>query len=646
MAQTANEKILSEYVKHQTYLLRFAGGLGNTLADTLAADDGELNDTLLKWLAKVEDRSLANPAGKEWQADFEKAITTQISPAWDEVEAISSAQLEKLGLVEAEAGAAIIQSAVPVVLGLQLPPTAQLTAIVNSQPLEGRVLKDWLAKAKQSNIDSVVTNAKAGIIQGLTPSQVARNIMGTEKAGFKDGAARKKATRELNSLVRTITNGVQTEAKQALYEANSDIIKNELFVATLDSRTTFVCAGNDGQTFPRGEGPMTPLHFGCRSLRVPYINADNLGDRPFNPTTEKGLLKEYSEQSGIDVVTKRDKLPRGHKTKYDEFARKRKRELIGQTPAKTSYSDWLKGQSKEFQDEYLGPARAELFRTGQIKLDKFSANDGSTLTLDQLVEKSAPAAKPTKSIPKAKVATGAIISRDIRKGDKLGAANKMEAERHVALTDGARPIIATLPDANRSAIKAYVEDQAVYESLNEKMRNGEVLPPDLLKVKQNLDEALNKQSTPIDRLYRGDRSLPATREGAKALVGKTLRNDGYTSTSLAPRTAAMFGGRFEEIGEGKLPGDAYPTTILEFNTEGRPPRGLYVTANSSSAGNKATYDEAKTKGVISDPFYETEYLIGSGKRYKIVGLREELVYNEDMYDGAQKQLVYEAVFLD
>ena len=126
----------------------------------------------------------------------------------------------------------------------------------------------------------------------------------------------------------------------------------ELLVATLDGQTCMQCRSLDGKHFPIGEGPIPPLHSGCRCLRVAYLG-EPIGTRPSVPVTEKMLLREYTAQSDIGRVSKRADLPRGHKGKFDAFARQRKRELIGRVPAKTTYQDWLKCQSAEFQDEVL-----------------------------------------------------------------------------------------------------------------------------------------------------------------------------------------------------------------------------------------------------------------------------------------------------
>ena len=53
----------------------------------------------------------------------------------------------------------------------------------------------------------------------------------------------------------------------------------------------------------------------------------------------------------------------------------------------TKYQEWLKSQSKEFQEDILGKTKATLFRNGNLKLNKFVSNNGTELTLKQLAKK-------------------------------------------------------------------------------------------------------------------------------------------------------------------------------------------------------------------------------------------------------------------
>jgi hypothetical protein len=129
----------------------------------------------------------------------------------------------------------------------------------------------------------------------------------------------------------------------------------------------------------------------CRSLRLPVIGEGPISERPARPFTERQLLGEYAEENGLGKVTSRDKLPRGHKGAYDEFARKRKRELTGRVPAATSYDRWLRDQPASFQDDVLGKTKAQLFRKGELTLDRFVHRTGDELTLKELAQREADA---------------------------------------------------------------------------------------------------------------------------------------------------------------------------------------------------------------------------------------------------------------
>lgn len=59
---------------------------------------------------------------------------------------------------------------------------------------------------------------------------------------------------------------------------------------------------------------------------------------------------------------------------------------IGRTPVKTTGAEWLKTTDKKFQDEYLGKKQAELFRSGELTLQKLVDNSGKRLSVNELYE--------------------------------------------------------------------------------------------------------------------------------------------------------------------------------------------------------------------------------------------------------------------
>ncbi|MBA3757238.1 MAG: hypothetical protein H0X02_13925 [Nitrosomonas sp.] len=99
--------------------------------------------------------------------------------------------------------------------------------------------------------------------------------------------------------------------------------------------------------------------------------SQNVGNRPSKPVTDRLLVKEYAEKNGLGKVDSRDALPYGTKGDFDEWSRKRVRELVGPVPRNLNYNDWLQTQSADFQLDTLGKTRSELFRNGGLKLDRF-----------------------------------------------------------------------------------------------------------------------------------------------------------------------------------------------------------------------------------------------------------------------------------
>jgi len=61
--------------------------------------------------------------------------------------------------------------------------------------------------------------------------------------------------------------------------------------------------------------------------------------------------------------------------------------MVGPVPATTTYDSWMRTQSRAFQEDTLGIAKAKLFREGGLKLDKFVDRNGGELTLEQLAKR-------------------------------------------------------------------------------------------------------------------------------------------------------------------------------------------------------------------------------------------------------------------
>jgi hypothetical protein len=210
-----------------------------------------------------------------------------------------------------------------------------------------------------------VRNAiRSGFVEGRTTAQIVTDIRGTRAAQYQDGLLQ-RPRRELEAVVRTALSHTSAVARDLMAEANSDLVKAERWVSTLDGRTSPMCRLRDGlkytagdhkpigHTVPWGNGPGR-LHFSCRSTSVPVI-------------------KSWREL-GIDA----DELPPGTRAS-----------LAGQIPADTTYAQWLAKQPAWRQEEILGPTRAALVRNGGLALPDLYTANGVPLTLKQLAARDA-----------------------------------------------------------------------------------------------------------------------------------------------------------------------------------------------------------------------------------------------------------------
>jgi len=179
-----------------------------------------------------------------------------------------------------------------------------------------------------------------GITLGQTSPEISRNI---------SNLINTQTRRQLDALVRTVTNHSSSVARAMVYEDNQDLLEGYQWVATLDSRTTMICGSRDGNVYPVNSGIMPPAHWNCRSTTIPKVkDAFNIGSKLKGSRPSMGAI-------GVETVSGR-----------------------------TTYGGWLKRQPVEFIDEALGVERSRLFRSGKLNIDKFVDPTGRVYTLKQL----------------------------------------------------------------------------------------------------------------------------------------------------------------------------------------------------------------------------------------------------------------------
>jgi SPP1 gp7 family putative phage head morphogenesis protein len=376
-----NQQMFDAMIRHQIYLLRLSGSVRNATMDLLDKSQKDIEKQLKAKLGKY--KGLETPAAVrklQWMDDY---IRTVRKGTWNNISGQWVRDFSELAKNEQSTMAGMVQTVSPTALALNLVDTRTLTHIATHNPFEGRTLKEWARAQADADVARLLNAVRIGMVQGEGIDQIVSRVRGA--AGMTNA--------QVQAIVRTAVNSIGNEARAEFIDANAELWSGERFVATLDSRTTPVCRANDGKIFEVGKGPKPPLHFNCRSLRVPTLSGEALGERPMRGHTEKGLLRDFARENDLDPVSSRDKLPFGYKSKFDAFSRQQIRAMTSRVPSATSYQSWLETQSRSFQDDVLGPTRAKLFRSGKLSLDKFVDRNGNELTLKDLASKHADAFK-------------------------------------------------------------------------------------------------------------------------------------------------------------------------------------------------------------------------------------------------------------
>ena len=325
-----------------------------------AGDATELTATELQGLAELQSEFVTDQLRKVLPAGSRDAVrTVEISPQF--AQSVVTTDPTQLNVV------ALSDDLFAAVHGA--PATFSLTAAQGATITlpNGEVITKAFRGIAVDQAEQFSQVVRQGLLTGETTPSIAKRLIGNLQFGedaktvrqlvAAGGQATAVADNQVMALVRTSINQVANTASQQVYEANQDITKKYRYVATLDSRTSSICAALDGQEFPYGKGPMPPQHFNCRSTTVPIIDPDILP-----PST-------IAKRASAD----------------------------GPVPINTSYGQWLKDQPLSVQQDVLGPGKVPYFNRlvekygARDAMAKLVRDDGSELTLDQLRKRYGPA---------------------------------------------------------------------------------------------------------------------------------------------------------------------------------------------------------------------------------------------------------------
>lgn len=326
---SSNTFLIDAASRHAVLLQRYSAGLEKEMADAVS---GALRDL-------IGDMSTAEGSqGRirlEVISNYRSSLTSAEAQLYDELVELAKEEGEfSLDMFE-EAINASIEDIDDTVLNTAIENTR--VDVIQGQSITIPQMLSQFTAAKSRQMNTIIQD---GFTEGLTQDQMVSRLRQVEPMQRRQAA----------SLARTGANAVSSIARYQMAQENSDVLEGYEWVATLDDRTSLICASRDGVVYPFAESsPKPPAHFSCRSTIIPKVDS------------EFDLLSSVSGERpavGADGAE--------------------------QVSGQSTYSGWLRKQPASFQDEALGPARAKLFRQGGLSISKFTNFDGRTYTLDEL----------------------------------------------------------------------------------------------------------------------------------------------------------------------------------------------------------------------------------------------------------------------
>jgi SPP1 gp7 family putative phage head morphogenesis protein len=343
-----NDEIQDRTIRHAVFLERFKSGEVKKIREMLNSTIlPELRAKIEKRLDKILERGTdLGPATTARMKELEREVTKLSNDMAAGLMEVVAADITDLSRDEMDWQVRVVKESLGFDLEMVVPAARSVAKIAKATSFAGSTLDQWFDSVSRANQKGIMAAVNRGIVEGETTEQIIRRIRGSKSLNYTDGVF-ETTRRQAETVARSTVNHVTNQARLELFKENSDIIAGLKWTATLDSRTSWTCAGLDGKVFPIDKGPRPPAHPNCRS-------------------TMTAVLKDW-KSLGLK------NLDEGQRASID-----------GQVPASTTYGEWLKRQPASVQKEVLGATRAKLFKDGGLDISRFTGEGLQPLNLEQL----------------------------------------------------------------------------------------------------------------------------------------------------------------------------------------------------------------------------------------------------------------------
>lgn len=348
------ESALDEIIRHNIDLTRYSNHAVRRMLGILNRADSDIFAVLIAALERLPAQSYT----VEYLEAMLGSVRALVAQAREAATVDLGGSMRDLAGLEADWQFTLYRNSLPITTNLAQVTAEQAYVAAYSRPFQGRLLKEWGASLEADKMTRIRSAVRMGYLEGKPTAKIVQEIRGTRANKWQDGLI-EIDRRHAEAVTRTALSHTAGVTRERFWNANADILGDEVWISTLDGRTSQLCRIRDhlhydpkthaplGHKIPYGAGPGR-LHWCCRS-------------------TSCRLLAGQKEFPGTRASAG------------------------GQVEAGTTYGAWLKRQPAAVQDDVLGTTRGALFRRGDLTIDQFSNDKGKLLTIDQLRERNAEA---------------------------------------------------------------------------------------------------------------------------------------------------------------------------------------------------------------------------------------------------------------
>lgn len=336
---SANDDLIESLISRALSVTRYSAGISKEQLKKLS----EMQKTILQLLPLV-----TNEQNLKKRLAQIKEIQSLIDDTYKEVSSSVESSLSDFAASESIAFSKYVNAAIGVELAKPIIAKERLDEIARNQLIVGNPAEDWWKQQSKHTQDEFKRVVRMGLANAETNQEISSRV--------KDVLFTSR--RNADSLVRTATQSVAIGARDASAQANAVLFSGKQSLATLDSRTTFLCASYDHALYTLDNKPLPPKN-------LPYLDCP----RHFRCRS----LFTYVLKSWKDIGLAKDDITIGMRASMD-----------GLVSEKTDFNAFLASKPASWQKQYLGAGRYELYRDGKITLSDLVDGNGRELTLREL----------------------------------------------------------------------------------------------------------------------------------------------------------------------------------------------------------------------------------------------------------------------